>query len=42
MSRTAGRQTMAAGISGRLWEVRDIVTLVEAEEAKAAPSTRGA
>lgn len=32
---------MAAGVSERLWEVADIVALVEAEEAKAAPAKRG-
>ncbi len=32
---------MAAGVTDRLWEVADIVALVEAEEAKAAPTKRG-
>jgi len=32
---------MAAGVSERLWEVADIVALVEAEEAKTAPTKRG-
>ncbi len=32
---------MAAGVSARLWEVSDIVALVEAEEAKAVPAKRG-
>lgn len=32
---------MAAGVSKRLWEVSDIVALLEAEEAKVAPVKRG-
>jgi hypothetical protein len=32
---------MAAGVSDRLWDVADIVKLVEAEEAKALPAKRG-
>jgi IS1 family transposase len=32
---------MAAGVSARLWEVSDIVALVEAEEAKVVPAKRG-
>lgn len=32
---------MAAGIAKRLWEVADIVALVEADEAKALPAKRG-
>ena len=32
---------MAAGVTKRLWDVKDIVALVEAEEAKAAPVKRG-
>jgi IS1 family transposase len=32
---------MAAGVSKTLWEIGDIVKLVEAEEAKAVPSKRG-
>ena len=32
---------MAAGVSARLWEVSDIVALIEADEAKASPTKRG-
>jgi IS1 family transposase len=32
---------MAAGVARRLWEVADIVALVEAEEAKTVPAKRG-
>jgi IS1 family transposase len=32
---------MAAGVAERLWEVADIVALVEAEEAKSVPAKRG-
>jgi hypothetical protein len=32
---------MAPGVSDRLWEVADIVALVEAEEAKTIPAKRG-
>lgn len=32
---------MAAGVSSRLWEVTDIVALVEASEESSAPKTRG-
>ena len=32
---------MAAGVSSRLWEVSDIVALVEADEAKSVPAKRG-
>lgn len=32
---------MAAGVSAKLWEVSDIVALIEGEEAKAAPAKRG-
>jgi hypothetical protein len=32
---------MAAGVSKTLWEVEDIVRLVEAEEAKELPAKRG-
>ncbi len=33
-SRLRRTPAMAAGVSGRLWEIADIVGLVEAEEAK--------
>jgi IS1 family transposase len=32
---------MAAGVSERLWEVSDVVALIETEEAKTAPTKRG-
>lgn len=32
---------MAAGVSDRLWDVEDIVALVEKAEAEAAPRKRG-
>ena len=32
---------MQAGVTGHVWDVKDIVALVEAEEAKAAPTERG-
>ena len=32
---------MAAGVTKRLWDVKDIVALIEVEEAKAAPTKRG-
>ncbi|MFI4998187.1 MAG: hypothetical protein ACHQAQ_20680 [Hyphomicrobiales bacterium] len=30
-----------AGVTGRLWDMSDIVKLVEAEEAKIVPAKRG-
>ncbi len=32
---------MAAGVTDRLWEVKDIVALIEAKEAAEAPKVRG-
>lgn len=32
---------MAAGVSKRLWEVNDIVALIEAKEVAEAPKVRG-
>ena len=32
---------MAAGVTDRLWDIADIVTLIEKAEAEAAPKKRG-